>query len=56
MELIEAIRELRGMMDEFYEMSTRSKMESNMYLDINEQINKVQGLAMSTIVKKETTI
>lgn len=53
MELIEAIKHLRELMDEFYELSTRSKVESNIYLEIDEQINKVLGLAMSEIVKKE---
>lgn len=55
--IVEEIRKLRDMIDEFYQQSPRSKIESDIYLEIDEQINKVQGLAMSLVVKgKETTI
>ena len=55
--MIEEIRKLREMMDEFYQQSPRSQIESDIYLEIDEQINKVQGMAMSLIVKgKETKI
>jgi len=53
MELVEEIKKLRDMMDEFYELTTRSKYESNLYLEIDEQINKIMGIAMSEAVKKE---
>ena len=51
--LVEEIRKLREMIDEFYSLTTRSKIESNIYLEIDEQINKIQGMTMSAIVRKE---
>ena len=55
--IVEEIRKLRDMLDEFYQQSPRSKNESNLYLEIDEQVNKIQGMAMSLIVKgKETEI
>lgn len=50
--IIEEIKKLREMIDEFYELTTRSKIESNLYLEIDAQVNRVQGEAMSLIVKK----
>lgn len=55
--IVEEIRKLRDMIDEFYQQSPRSKTESDIYLEIDEEINKIQGLAMSLVVKgKETEL
>lgn len=51
--IVEEIRKLRDMMDEFYQQSPRSKTESDIYLEIDEEINKIQGMVMSAIVKGE---
>ncbi len=51
--IVEEIRKLRDMLDEFYQQSPRSKVESDIYLEIDEQINKIQGMTMSAIVKGE---
>lgn len=45
--VVSEIRTLREMVDEFYELSTRSKVESDCYLQIDNQINKIQGMTMS---------
>ena len=51
--IVEEIRKLRDLIDEFYEQGPRSKNESNLYLEIDEQVNKIQGMVMSAIVKGE---
>lgn len=51
--IVDDIKRLREMVDEFYELTTRKKIESDLYLEINNQINKILGEAMSLIVKGE---
>ena len=55
--IVDEIRKLREMIDEFYQLGPRKREESNLYLEIDEEINKIQGLAMSLVVKgKETEL
>ena len=51
--IIEELTELRHLIDDLYELGPRSKTESNIYLEIDNQINKIKGLVMSAIVKGE---
>ena len=52
-EILDKIREIKEEIDSFYELSTRSKMESNQYLHIDGLLNELMGLCMSYAVKKE---
>lgn len=50
-EIIEKIHEIKDEVDSLYEMSCRSKKESNQYLHVDNLLNELMGLCMSYAVK-----
>ena len=53
-EILEKIRQLRNEVDVLYEMSCRSKAESDQYCNvIDKDFNELIGLCMSYAVKKK---
>lgn len=52
MDIVKEISRLREMVDEYYSNTEpHSKMESDLYLQIDNQINNIQGELMSFLVK-----
>lgn len=52
--ILEEVKHLRGAIDNFYDVVNQSnyKLLSDMYLDIDNQINKLQGMIMSLAIKE----
>lgn len=49
--IIEELKRLREMIDDYYSMTEpHSKIEGREYLEIDNQINKIQGMVMSLIL------
>lgn len=51
--ILDKLTELREMIDDFYELGPRKRVESDAYLQIDNKINEIKGLVMSAIVKGE---
>ena len=52
--ILEEVKHLRGAIDNFYDVVNQSnyKLLSDMYMDIDNQINKLQGMIMSLAIKE----
>lgn len=51
-EIIEQVKVIRGLIDDLYELGPRKKEESNLYMTIDNELNKLQGLCYSEVAHR----
>lgn len=51
-EIIEQVKVIRGLIDDLYELGPRKKQESDIYLQIDNELNKLQGLCYSEVAHR----
>lgn len=51
-EIIEQVKVIRGLIDDLYELGPRKKEESNLYMTIDSELNKLQGLCYSEVAHR----
>ncbi len=51
-EAIEEVKAVRGTIDDLFSAGPRKKLESDLFLQANEQLNTIQGLLYSIAAKQ----
>lgn len=50
-EILNKLTELRGILDDWYGLTCRSKLESSLYLEADSLINEIKGIYMDEKLK-----